>query len=116
MAYTNDQLIFRNGETVSGKVLKNEFKIRTSFADIIVKKENIAQVQFMRADGSGFPATDEIRTYAGDSIRGKLVLTQTISFVSGDDNQTERVQRDRIHSLIFIDSLDVDTEEDTNVG
>jgi len=111
MAYINDQLIFRNGEAASGKILKNEYKIKTSHGNIAIKKENIAHIIFMRADKSGYPATDEIRTYAGDEIKGELIQTQTISFVSGSDNQTERIHRDRIHSLVFIDTLVSDSEE-----
>jgi len=36
MAHTEDQLILRNGQTLSGKVLKNEFKIKTSYGEVLI--------------------------------------------------------------------------------
>jgi len=54
--------------------------------------------------------TDEIKTKAGDDIKGHLVKTMTISFVLAANNQTERVHRDKIHTLLFLDSLDTDSE------
>ena len=110
MAYSEDQLILRNGQTLSGKVLKNDFKIKTSYADVLVKKENIAHINFMRSDETGFPAKDEIKTYNGDNISGKLVQTQMISFVLAANNQTARIARDKIHSMIFLKDLDTDPE------
>ena len=110
MAYAEDQLILRNGQALSGKVLKNEFKIKTSYDDVLVKKEDIAHIYFMRADETGFPAMDEIKTIQGDDIKGKFVQTQTVSFVLAENNQTARIARDKIHSITFIGELDTDLE------
>ena len=110
MAYSEDQLILRNGQTLSGKVLKKEFKIKTSYADVLVKRESIAHIYFMRPDETGFPAMDEIKTIHGDNIAGKLVQTQTISFVLAANNQTARIARDKIHSMTFLEELDTDPE------
>jgi len=110
MAYSEDQLILRNGQTLSGKVLKNDFKIKTSYGDAHVKKENIAHIYFMRPDKTGFPATDEIKTNHGDDIKGKLIQTLTISFVLAANNQTARIARDKIHSITFLGALDTDPE------
>ena len=110
MAYAEDQLILRNGQTLSGKVLKNEFKIKTSYGVLLLKKENIVHIFFMRPDETGFPPADEIRTSQGDDIKGKLVQTQTISFVLAENNQTARIARDKIHSITFLGELDSDPE------
>jgi len=108
MAYAKDLLILRDGSSIPGKVLKNDFRIKTSYADIKVKKELMVHLYFSRPDGSGFPTADEIKTNTGDEIRGTLVQTQTISFVRAADNQTERVHRDDIHSLLFLGLPDAD--------
>jgi len=108
-SYAKDLLILRDGSSTAGKVLKNDFKIKTAFGDVHVKKELLVHVYFSRPDGEGFPATDEIKTNTGDEIKGKLVQTQTISFVRAEDNQTERVHRDDIHSLLYLDSADEDS-------
>ncbi|NWF39097.1 hypothetical protein F3F96_08120 [Mariprofundus sp. NF] len=110
MAYAEDQLILRNGQTLAGKVLKNDFKIKTSYGDVLVKKENIAHIFLMRPDESGFPASDEIKTICGDEIRGKLVKTMSISFVLAANNQTARIAKEKIHSMIFLTELDSDPE------
>ncbi|ATX82289.1 hypothetical protein Ga0123462_1426 [Mariprofundus ferrinatatus] len=110
MAYAEDQLILRNGQTLAGKVLKNDYKIKTSFGVVTVKKENISHICLKRADETGFPATDEIRTIHGDDIKGKLVQTLTISFVLAANNQTARISRDKIHSITFLGALDSDPE------
>ena len=110
MAYSKDLLISRDGQVISGKVLKNDFKIKTSYGDVTVKKDQIVHIHFKRPDGTGFPATDEIKTNSGDDIKGKLIQTQTISFVLATDNQTERIPRDNIHTLLFLDSLDSNSE------
>lgn len=110
MEYSEDQLTLRNGQALSGKVLKNEFKIKTSYGHAIVKKEDIAHIHLMRPDGTGFPATDEIRTNNGDDIKGTLVQTQTISFVLAANNQTARIAKDKIHSITFLGALDTDPE------
>ncbi|PJA31681.1 MAG: hypothetical protein CO187_08085 [Zetaproteobacteria bacterium CG_4_9_14_3_um_filter_53_7] len=110
MVYSKDLMILRDGQVVSGKVLKNEFKIKTSFGDVTVNKDDIVHIHLMHQDGTGFPATDEIKTKAGDDIKGHLVKTMTISFVLAANNQTERVHRDKIHTLLFLDSLDTDSE------
>jgi len=110
MAYSKDLLILRDGSVMSGKVLKNDFKIKTSYGDVTVKKDQIVHIHFTHSDGSGFPATDEIKTNNGDDIKGKLIQTQAISFVLAADNQTERVPRDNIHTLLILDSLDSDSE------
>ncbi|MDX8405055.1 MAG: hypothetical protein R8K50_02780 [Mariprofundus sp.] len=111
MVYSRDLVILRDGQSVSGKVLKNEFKIKTSFGDVTVHKDNIVHIHFMRADGTGYPATDEIKTITGDDIKGQLVRTLTISFVLAANNQTIRIYRDQIHSLLFLGSLDKDFED-----
>jgi len=110
MAYSEDQLILRNGQALSGKVLKNEFKIKTSYDDVLVKKEDIAHIYFMRADETGFPAMDEIKTIQGDDIKGKFVQTQTVWFVLAENYQPARIARDKIHSITFIGELDTDLE------
>ncbi|GAV20269.1 hypothetical protein MMIC_P1233 [Mariprofundus micogutta] len=110
MAYSKDLLILRDGQAVAGKVLKNEFKIKTSFGDVTVNKEKIAHLYLKQPDGTGFPATDELRTINGDDIKGQLVKTLTISFVLAANNQTERIHRDKIHSIVIFDALDADTE------
>jgi len=110
MAYAEDQLILRNGQTLSGKVLKKEFKIKTAYGDVLVKKEDIAHLYFKRADEAGFPTLDEIKTNHGDDISGKFVQTQAISFVLAANNQTARIARDKIHSIMFLGELDSDTE------
>jgi hypothetical protein len=110
MAYSKDLLILRDGRVMSGKVLKNDFKIKTSYGDVTVKKDQIVHIHFTHSDGSSFPATDEIKTNNGDDIKGKLVQTKTISFVLAADNQTERIPRDKIHTLLILDSLDSDSE------
>ncbi|ATX79633.1 hypothetical protein Ga0123461_1214 [Mariprofundus aestuarium] len=110
MAYAEDQLILRNGQTLAGKVLKNDFKIKTSHGVLLVKKENIAHILFARSDETGFPATDEIKTIHGDDIKGKLVQTLTISFVLAANNQTARIASDKIHSIILLGELDTDPE------
>jgi hypothetical protein len=110
MEHSEDQLILRNGQALSGKVLKNDFKIKTSYGDVLVKKENIAHIYFMRPDETGYPATDEVKTNNGDDIKGKLVQSQTISFVLAVNNQTARIARDKIHSITFLGALDTDPE------
>jgi len=110
MAYSEDQLILRNGQTLSGKVLKKDFKIKTSYGDALVKKENIVHIFFMHPDETSFPAMDEIKTYHGDNIKGKLVQTQMISFVLAANNQTARIAKDKIHSMTFLRDLDTDPE------
>jgi hypothetical protein len=110
MEHSEDQLILRNGQTLSGKVLKNDFKIKTSYGDVLMKKENIAHIYFMRPDETGFPATDELKTNNGDDIKGKLVQSQTISFVLAANNQTARIARDKIHSITFLGELDTNPE------
>ena len=109
MAYAKDLLILRDGSSIPGKVLKNDFRIKTAYADMKVKKELMVHLYFSRPDGSGFPATDEIKTNTGDEIKGMLVQTKTISFVRAADNQTEQVHRDDIHSLLFLDTLGADS-------
>ncbi|EAU53863.1 hypothetical protein [Mariprofundus ferrooxydans] len=104
--YSKDLLVLRDGQALSGKVIKNEFKMRTAFGDVTVKKDNIIHIHFMRPDGTGFPPTDEIRTNTGDDIRGQLIQAQTISFVLAEDNQTERVPKDNINTLLFLGSQD----------
>lgn len=110
MAYSGDQIILRNGQTLSGKILKSDFKIKTFYGDVAVKKESIAHIYLMRSDESGFPATDVIKSNHGDDIKGKLLQTQTISFVLAANNQTARIARDKIHSMIFLGELDTDPE------
>lgn len=110
MAYSEDQLILRNGQTLSGKVLKNDFKIKTSYGNVLVKKENIVHIYFMRSDETGFPSMDEIKTNHGDNIIGKLIQTQMISFVLAANNQTARIAKDKIHSITFLGALDTDPE------
>lgn len=110
MAYSKDLLILRDGQVKSGKVLKNDFKIKTSYGDVTVKKDQIVHIHFKRPDCTGFPATDEIKTNSGDDIKGKLIQTKTISFVLATDNQTERISSDNIHTLLFLNSLDSDSE------
>jgi len=106
MIYAKDLLILRDGQVLSGKVLKNEFKIKTSFGDVTVNKEQIVNLYFVHPEGTGFPSADQIRTSAGDDIKGKLVQTQTISFVLASNSQTERIPRDKINALIFLESQD----------
>ncbi|MDQ6997273.1 MAG: hypothetical protein Q9M17_00995 [Mariprofundus sp.] len=106
MAYSKDLLVLRDGQAQSGKVIKNEFKIKTAFGDVTVKKENIVHIHFARSEGTGYPLSDEIKTNTGDDIRGKLVQTQAISFVSAENNQSERVHRDNINTLLFLGSQD----------
>jgi len=110
MAYAKDLLILRDGTVMSGKVLKNDFKIKTSYGDVTVKKEQIVHIDFAHSDGSSFPLTDEIKTNTGDDVKGKLIHTQAISFVLAENNQTERVPKDKIHTLLFIDSHDSEAE------
>jgi len=110
MAYSKDLLILRDGKVMSGKVLKNDFKIKASYGDVTIKKDQIVHIHFVHPDGSSFPPTDEIKTNNGDEIKGKLVQTKTISFVLAADNQTERIAGDKIHTLLFLDSLDSDSE------
>jgi len=110
MAYAEDQLILRNGQTLAGKVLKKDFKIKTSYGDVIAKKENIAHLLFAHPDETSFPTSDEIKTIFGDDIRGKLVQTLTISFVLAANNQTARIARDKIHSIVLLGALDADPE------
>ncbi len=110
MVYSKDLLILRDGQAVAGKVLKNEFRIKTSFGDVTVNKDDIVHLHLMHPDGTGFPATDEIKTKSGDDLKGHLVKTMTISFVLAANNQTERIHRDKIHTLMFFDTLDSDSE------
>jgi len=110
MVYSKDLMILRDGQALSGKVLKNEFKVKTSFGDVSVNKDDIVHIHLMHQDGTGFPPTDEIKTRGGDDIKGHLVKTMTISFVLAANNQTERIHRDKIHTIMFLASLDADTE------
>ncbi len=110
MAYSKDLLILRNGQVLTGKVLKNEFKIKTSYGDVTVNKEKMVHLYFMRPDGTGFPSTDEVKTSSGDDIKGQLIKTPTISFVLAADNQTASVQKDKIHGLIFLNPQPADAE------
>lgn len=116
MAYAQDTLILRDGQAVSGKVLKKEFKIKTSFGDVTIKKENIALILFKAPDETSFPPSDEIRTTCGDDLKGKLVQTMTISFVTASNNQTARIPRDKIHSLIFLTELDTESGDYPQLG
>jgi hypothetical protein len=65
----------------------------------------------MRPDGTGFPPTDEIKTNNGDDLKGKLIQTQTISFVLATNGQTVKIHRDKINTLIFIGSLDSNSKD-----
>jgi len=111
MVYSKDLIILRDGQAVAGKILKNDYKIKTSFGDVTVNKDDIVHIHMKHPEGIGFPATDEIKTKSGDDIKGHLVKTLTFSFVLAANNQTERIHRDKIHTLLFFDSLDSDSED-----
>jgi len=106
MRYSRDQIILRDGQAASGKVIENEFNIKTSFGTITVKKNKIVHVHFMRPDGSGFPPTDQIKTNDGDDLYGKIIKPKTISFVLATNGQTVKIHRNKISTLIFLASID----------
>lgn len=106
MAYSKDQLILRDGQAASGKVLDKEFKIKTSFATLTLKKSKIVHIHFMRPDGTGFPPADQIKTNNGDDLYGKILQPKIISFVLATNGQLVKIHRDKINTLVFLDSLD----------
>ncbi len=106
MAYSKDLIVLRDGQSASGKVLNKEFKIKTSFGTITLKISKIVHIHFMRPDGTGFPSTDEIKTNDGDDLKGRLIETQTISFVLATNGQTVKIHRDKINTIMFLGSLD----------
>ncbi len=109
MAYSKDYIILRDGQAVSGQALDKEFKIKTSFGVITIKKSKIVHIHFMHPDGTGFPPTDEIKTNSGDDLKGKITQPETISFVLTTNDQTVKIHRDKINTLIFLGSLDTES-------
>ena len=115
MRYSKDQIILRDGQAASGKVIENEFTIKTSFGTITVKKNKIIHIHFMKPDGSGFPPSDQIKTIENDDLNGKIIKPKTISFVLATNGQTVKIHRDKIHTLMFLGSLDTESTNFPNI-
>lgn len=110
MRYSKDQIILRDGQAAAGKVMDNEFEISTSFGKILLKKNKIIHIHFMRPDGTSYPPTDEIKTNNGDDINGKIVKPKSITFILASNGQKLKINRDKISTLIFLESLDHNTK------
>lgn len=116
MRYSKDQLILRDGQAAAGKVTETEFTISTSFGKINLKKNKLVHIHFKRPDGSGYPPTDEIKTNNGDNLYGTITKPKSITFVLASNGQKVKIHRDKISTLVFMQSLDHDNKNYPKIG
>lgn len=96
-----DILILRDGEALSGEVLTTTFTIKTSYAELEFKKENILHIHFENLPQ--FPR-DEIYLSAMDKIKGKLSVNK-VSFKINANSQKIDIECDKIHTIMFLNNM-----------
>lgn len=71
-----DHVVFIDGQSLTGKILNEEFRIQTFYADLTIEREHIARIHF---DILYSEYEDEMVLWKTDVLRG-LVVVDTIEF------------------------------------
>lgn len=95
---TFDVMILKNGESLSGEVLKETFTIQTSYANLTIENDKISHIHF--ENPPQFP-TDEVYLNTMDRIKGKLSQSD-VSFKIGATGQIVDIEDDKIHTIMFL--------------
>ena len=91
-----DQVIFKNGDTVSGQVLTKAFKMRTSYATLSFETPQIGYIDF---DGKG-PNRDIMGLRIGDTLSG-ILEAESIKLLMRSGAELN-LHKDKIRKINFI--------------
>ena len=91
-----DVIVFKDGNLMNGRVLTQNFPIKTSYGEIVVKKKDIANIH-MR--GIQFK-TDQIVTLDLNRFRGSL--QQSTIRIKLKDGQNIEVIKNKINTIVML--------------
>jgi len=94
-------IILRNGETLTGQVTTREFAIKTSYAELTFKKHEIVRIHFENPPQF---TQDELLLLTSDVLKG-IVSPATITIKLETSGQTIKLSKDKIHTVMFLDSV-----------
>ncbi len=94
-------IILKNGETLSGQVTNREFSIKTSYAELKFKRNEIVHIHFENIPQF---TQDEMLLLASDVLMG-VVSPATITIKLESSGQTVKLGKDKIHTIMFLDSV-----------
>lgn len=93
-----DVIILKNGESLSGEVMKETFTIQTSYANLTIEKDKISHIHYENLPQ--FPS-DEVYLNTMDRIKGKLSQSP-VSFKIGATGQIVELEDYKIHTIMFL--------------
>lgn len=99
---TNDMIVGRTGDSITGTVLDKAFDIATPFGNIPVGKKDITWVHFMNLPQF---TQDEIWLTNDDRLSGKIKQDR-VTFKL-EDGRTLEIPREAIHTIIINQAWDV---------
>jgi len=97
MNSSNDIIIGRQGDSLTGTVNDTEFVISTKFGDLAIPKRGIAQIHYKNPVQY---AEDEIWTYVGDKYSGEIQAKEVdFTLVTG---QKLKIPNRLIHTIFMM--------------
>jgi hypothetical protein len=101
MSSSNDIIIGRQGDSLTGTVNDPAFVIRTKFGDLTIPKHDIAQIHYQNP--VQYPE-DEIWTFIGDKHTGKIQAKEVdFTLYSG---QKMKIPHRLIHTIFMMGTPD----------
>ncbi|MCX5801248.1 MAG: hypothetical protein NTX17_07680 [Candidatus Eisenbacteria bacterium] len=99
---TNDMIVGRTGDSITGTVLDKAFDIATVFGNIPVRTKDITWVHVMNLPQF---RQDEIWLTNDDRLSGKIKQDRVIFKL--EDGRTLEIPREAIHTIIINQAWDV---------
>lgn len=89
-----DRIVLRNGDVLTGKIINETIKIKTSYAELSVATEEIANIQIE----TSATKTDEVRLLVGDRLSGIITDEEIkIELKAGGETSIKKSDIDNIH-------------------
>lgn len=94
-------IIMKNGDSLNGEVQNPEISIKTSYADLSFSIDKIVHIHFKNSPE--FP-NDEMMLKTTDLLKGEITTNEIIIKIEAS-GQIIKVGKDKIHTIIFLDSV-----------
>ena len=95
----SDKIVLKNGDTVSGKIITNQFSVKTSYASLSFNLDQIASISL---EGGG-QNIESLSLRTGDKLSGSIG-PDTITILLSTGQETS-IEKEKIKSITFRKSL-----------
>lgn len=94
-------IILRDGASLTGKVMDKKISIKTTFGVLDFDIRKIVHIHFKNPPQF---LSDEMLLKTTDKLKGEIT-DSSISFKLEASKETLKIEKDKIHTIIFLDSV-----------